>query len=106
MKKVQTLASLTAAAFLLAGTSTAFAADKATYDSVKAKTEAEISALQKEGIEPWNPTAKAPVLKHADDLAAKGDFEGAIKYAEYIGSLQALAKREWKSQPNPGPYNP
>lgn len=106
MKKVKTLAIFTAATLMLAGVSSAFAADKAEYDSVKAKTLAEVSALQKEGIEPWNPKAKDPILKHADDLAEKGDYAGAIKYAEYIGSLQTLAKREWQSQPNPGPYKP
>ena len=106
MKTTKTLALLTAAALMTAGIGSAFAADKAEYDTLKAKTLAEVSALQKEGIEPWNPKAKDPILKHADDMAAKGDYAGAIKYAEFIGSLQTLAKREWQSQPNPGPYKP
>lgn len=105
MKSTKTLALLTAA-LMTAGIGSAFAADKSQYEALKTKTLDQVSALQKEGIEPWNPTAKEPVLKKADDLAAKGDYEGAIKYAEYISSLQTLAKREWKSQPNPGPYKP
>ncbi|WP_407275030.1 hypothetical protein [Halothiobacillus sp. DCM-1] len=106
MKKAQRLTLMTAAGFLLACSTSVFAADKAEYDAVKAKTLAEVSALQKEGIEPWNPTAKDPVLKKADAMAEKGDYAGAIKYAEFISSLQTLAKREWQSQPNPGPYKP
>lgn len=106
MKKAHKFAIAATAAALFVGISAANAANMADYDKAKAKTMAEIKKVESEGIAPWNPKAKKPILEHADDLAAKGDFEGAIKYADYIASLQPIAIKEWKSQPNPGPYKP
>lgn len=107
MKSVQKIATACAAAALMVSMGVANAADQAEYDKAKAAAEAEVKSVQKQGIAPWNPKADGPILKHADDLAAKGDFEGAIKYANYIASLQPIAVKEWDSQPkNPGPYKP
>jgi predicted metal-dependent phosphoesterase TrpH len=106
MKNVQKLTSALAIAAMIAGIGMANAADKAGYEKAHAATMAEIKQLEKEGIAPWNPTAKEDVLKPADDLAKKGDYEGAIKYADRIASMQKIAVKEWNSQPNPGPYTP
>ena len=106
MKKTQKLATAVTAAALFVGISAANAANMADYEKAKAAAMAEIKKVEAEGIAPWNPKPKLPVLKHSDDLAAKGDFEGAIKYADYVASLQPIAVKEWKSQPNPGPYKP
>jgi hypothetical protein len=106
MKKVQKLATALTAAALLVGISAANAANMADYDKAKAAAMAEIKKVEAEGVAAWNPHAKQPVMKHGDDLAAKGDFEGAIKYANYVASLQPIAAKEWKSQPKPGPYQP
>lgn len=106
MKNVQKLTSALAIAAMIAGIGIANAADKADYAKARSAAMAEVKALEKEGIAPWNPKAKKPILDHADKLAKKGDYAGAVKYADYIASLQPIAKKEWKSQPNPGPYKP
>ncbi|MHB9020855.1 MAG: hypothetical protein ACYC3A_03370 [Halothiobacillus sp.] len=106
MKNVQKIATVLAATALIVSMGVANAADQAEYDKAKAATMAEVKKVEKEGIAPWNPTAKDPILKASDELAAKGNFEGAIKYANYIASLQPIAIKEWKDQPNPGPYEP
>ena len=106
MKKAQKLATAVTAAALFVGISAANAANMADYDKAKAAAMAAIKKVEAEGVAAWNPHAKQPVMKHGDDLAAKGDYEGAIKYADYVASLQPIAAKEWKSQPNPGPYKP
>ena len=106
MKKVQKLATAVTAAALFVGISAANAANMADYDKAKAAAMAEIKKVEAEGVAAWSPHAKEPIMKHGDALAAKGDFEGAIKYANYVASLQPIAAKEWKSQPNPGPYQP
>lgn len=106
MKKAQKLATAVTAAALFVGISAANAANMADYEKAKAAAMAEIKKAESEGVAAWNPHAKDPVMKHGDELAAKGDFEGAVKYADYVASLQPIAIKEWKSQPNPGPYKP
>lgn len=106
MKNVQKLTSALAITAMIAGIGVANAADKAEYEKAHSAAMAEVKKLEKEGIAPWNPKAKSPILEHADKLAEKGDYAAAIKYADYIASLQPLAEKEWKSQPNPGPYKP
>ncbi|MBN2854916.1 MAG: hypothetical protein JXK51_01585 [Halothiobacillaceae bacterium] len=107
MKSVQKIATACAAAALIVSMGVANAADQAEYDKAKAAAVAEVKSVQKQGIAPWNVNVEEPLLKHSDELAAKGDFEGAIKYANYIASLQPIAVKEWDSQPkNPGPYRP
>lgn len=106
MKKIQKIATAITSAAVFVGISAANAANMADYEKAKAAAMAEIKKVEKEGIAPWNPTAKKPILQKADKMAKKGDFAGAIKYANYITSLQPIAVKEWKSQPNPGPYKP
>lgn len=106
MKKAQKLATAVTAAALFVGISAANAASMADYEKAKAAAMAEIKKVEAEGVAAWNPDAKDPVMQHGDELAAKGDYEGAIKYADYVASLQPIAAKEWKSQPNPGPYKP
>lgn len=106
MRKTQKIAINLTAAAVLVGMGAASAATMAEYDKAKANAMAEIKKVEKEGIAPWNPTAKKPILQKADKMAKKGDYAGAIKYANYIASLQPIAVKEWKSQPNPGPYKP
>ena len=106
MKKAQKLATAVTAAALFVGISAANAANMADYDKAKAAAMAEIKKAESEGVAAWSPHAQEPIMQHGDELAAKGDFEGAVKYAEYVASLQPIAIKEWKSQPNPGPYKP
>ncbi len=107
MKNVQKIATTLAATALILSMGVANAADQAEYDKAKAAAMAEVKSVQKQGMAPWNLNVEEPLLKHSDELAAKGDFEGAIKYANYIASLQPIAVKEWNSQPkNPGPYQP
>ncbi|OZB78070.1 MAG: hypothetical protein B7X29_06245 [Halothiobacillus sp. 13-55-115] len=106
MKKAHKIATAVTAATLFVGISAANAASMADYEKAKAAAMAEVKKVEAEGIAPWNPKAKKPILEHSDQLAEKGDFDGAIKYANYIASLQPIAVKEWKSQPNPGPYKP
>ncbi len=107
MKNVQKIATAFAATALIVSMGVANAADQAEYDKAKATAMAEVKKAETDGARPWNPQPKDPILKHADDMAAKGDFAGAIKYANYIAELQPIAIKEWNSQPkNPGPYKP
>lgn len=106
MKKTQKLATAVTAVALIVGMSGASAANMADYEKAKAKAMAEVKKLQKEGIPPWNPHAKKPIMQKGDKLAAKGDYKAAIKFANYVASLQPLAVKQWKSQPHPGPYKP
>lgn len=106
MKKAQKLATAVTAAALFVGISAANAANMADYEKARANAMAAIKKVQAEGVAAWNPHAKKPVMQRGDKLAAKGDFAGAIKFANYVASLQPIALKEWKSQPNPGPYQP
>lgn len=107
MKNVQKIATALATTALIVSMGVANAADQAEFDKAKATAMAEVKKAESDGVRPWNPKPKEPILKQADDLAAKGDFEGAIKYANYIAELQPIAIKEWKAQPkNPGPYKP
>lgn len=106
MKNLKRTLSIVAVSALIGGIGVANAATKAEYDKVRAATMAEIHKMQKEGIAPWSPKPKKHILHKADALAKKGEYAKAIKQAEYVKSLQPLAVKEWKSQPNPGPYKP
>lgn len=106
MKTLKRTISIVAACAIIGGIGVANAASKADYEKVRAATMAEIHKLQKEGIAPWSPSPKKPIMHAADAAAKKGDYAKAIKEAKYIDSLQPIAAKEWKSQPNPGPYKP
>ncbi len=107
MKNVQKIATAFAATALIVSMGVANAADQAEYDKAKATAMAEVKTAETDGVRPSNPQPKNPILEHADDLAAKGDFEGAIKYANYIAELQPIAIKDWNAQPKtPGPYKP
>jgi len=106
MKTLKRTISIVAVSAIIGGIGVANAASKADYDKVRAATMSEIHKLQKEDIAPWSPSPKKPILHKADGFAKKGDYAKAIKQAEYVKSLQKIAVKEWKSQPNPGPYKP
>ena len=106
MNNLKRTLSVVVAGALIGGIGVANAASKADYEKARAAAMAEVHKLQKEDIAPWSPKPKKPILHQADQLAKKGDYAKAIKQANYVKSLQPLAVKEWKSQPNPGPYKP
>jgi hypothetical protein len=97
MKKAQKLATAVTAAALFVGISAANAANMADYEKAKAAAMAEINKVEAEGVAAWNPHAKDPVMQHGDELAAKGDFEGAVKYADTLPACNLLRPRNGKA---------
>jgi len=110
MIKAKHLIAMSAGAALFATTGIASAANMDDYKEARAAAVKAAESVEEMGsgafaMSPTGSKWKKPLMAGADKLADKGEYEKAVAEAKRIEGLQTLAAEQFKSQPNPGPYN-
>ncbi|MCL7743742.1 hypothetical protein LV476_02090 [Guyparkeria hydrothermalis] len=109
MIKAKHLIAMGAGAALFATSGIASAAGMEDYKEARSAAIEAAESVESMGagafaMSPTGSKWKKSLMHGADKMAEKGNYEEAIAEAERIEMLQGLAKKQYESQPNPGPY--